>query len=289
MESRKEIETVFDVGKKPEALVEEPVCGINSRAPENTNSLELEHDQQARIPNGEPVEDWKIERLDGYFPPTQATSSMSSYKAQIDGLDSQRLWASVQSDLQERLSGPAFETWIRPAHFVGITDTAVTLAVKSDFNRVEVLKRYRATLSEAFSHRLGYAVKVSICVDPELDNLDAQPEANPPTSAPVRKSEYPLAQFQNPTHNPQVATLLEKYGDMRQVILHSPIFREPCAKVSEGGWGSDVAGLISLGKQYTLERLLWAVREAKNYRGTRSKGAYMSGILKKGLEGASCR
>ena len=95
---------------------------------------------------------------------------------------------------------------------------------------------------------------------------------------------FPLARFQNPTNNPEVALLLERYGDLRQVILQSPIFKTPCAKVEDGGWGTGVGGLISLAKQYGLERVLWAVRETKNYRGAREPGKYFSHILRKGLE-----
>jgi len=95
---------------------------------------------------------------------------------------------------------------------------------------------------------------------------------------------FPLARFQNPSNNPEVALLLERYGDLRQVILQSSIFKTPCAKVEDGGWGTGVGGLITLAKQYGLERVLWAVRETKNYRGAREPGKYFSHILRKGLE-----
>jgi len=101
---------------------------------------------------------------------------------------------------------------------------------------------------------------------------------------PEISEKFPLACFQNPTNNPEVALLLERYGDLRQVILQSPIFKTPCAKVEDGGWGTGVGGLISLSKQYGLERVLWAVRETKNYRGAREPGKYFSHILRKGLE-----
>jgi len=58
----------------------------------------------------------------------------------------------------------------------------------------------------------------------------------------------------------------------------------PCAKVEEGGWGTGVGGLIALAKEYTLERVLWAVRETKAYRGTREPGKYFNHIVRKGLE-----
>lgn len=102
---------------------------------------------------------------------------------------------------------------------------------------------------------------------------------------PEISEKFPLARFQNPTYNPEVALLLERYGDLRQVILHSPIFKTPCAKIEDGGWGTGVGGLISLAKQYGLERVLWAIRETKNYRGAREPGKYFNHILRNGLEG----
>jgi|GEM_PF-3925588 len=129
--------------------------------------------------------------------------------------------------------------------------------------------------------------------DWKVERLDGS--VSPPTQAdtslisykpqkPEIPEKFPLACFQNPSNNPEVALLLERYGDLRQVILQSPIFKTPCAKVEEGGWGTGVGGLITLAKQYGLERVLWAVRETKNYRGAREPGKYFNHILRKGLE-----
>lgn len=95
-----------------------------------------------------------------------------------------------------------------------------------------------------------------------------------------KADKYPLARFQNPTNNPEVAALLEKYGDLKQIILKSPIFKEVCASPYKGGWGTSVGCLISFAKKYTLERVLWAIRETESYRGANNRGAYFNFILK---------
>lgn len=90
---------------------------------------------------------------------------------------------------------------------------------------------------------------------------------------------------QNPTNDPEVAILLERFGDIRGVILRSPIFEEPCAPTNKGGWGTDAAGIIWLAKEYGLARVLDAVKRTKQERGVRNKGAFFNHAVRRGLEG----
>ena len=230
---------------------------------------------------------------------TQAVNFMSSYKAQNEKssadvrqnrLKTEAFWTEVQEKLKADLSTPTYETWIKPCRLDSLEDNTVTLATGSDFNRNLITKRYSSSLKQAFSALLGQAVTVRIVVDPALDispSPETQANMKPAKDTPHASAKYPLARFQNPTNNPEVALLLEQYGDLRQVILKSPIFKVPCAKVEEGGWGTGVGGLIALAKEYTLERVLWAVRETKAYRGTREPGKYFNHIVRKGLEADS--
>jgi len=284
------------------AVPEQSQTGMNSvlSAPvrENKNSDEQDPGLLARLTAGKSIEDWKVERLDGSIScSTQAVTSMISYKAQNEEfsesiqthpMDLPALWAKAQEQLKTDLGTPAYETWLKPCRIDSLDGNTVTLATGSEFNRNIIHKRYGTALKQVFSALLNQAVTLRIVVDPTLaifPSCETETHTKPTTgTTPFTSSQYPLARFQNPTNNPEVAILLEQYGDLRQVILKSPIFKVACAKMEEGGWGTGVGGLITLAKQYTLERVLWAIRETKAYRGTREPGKYFNHIVRKGLE-----
>ena len=282
------------VAPKKQNLSEEE----NAPTRESKNSKEHDPALLARLTVGKSIEDWKVERLDGSAScSTQANTSMISYKAQNEEfsesiqphpLDLPALWAKAQEQLKANVGTAAYETWLKPCRPESLDRNTITLAASSDFNQNIITRRYGTALKEAFSSLLDQAVSVRIVVDPALEApLSLETPVNPKSAtetAPSLNIKYPLARFQNPTNNPEVAILLEQYGDLRQVILKSPIFKVPCAKVEDGGWGTGVGGLITLAKQYTLERVLWAIRETKAYRGTREPGKYFNHIVRKGLE-----
>jgi hypothetical protein len=265
---------------------------------ENMNSVEQDPGLLARLTAGKSDEDCKVERLDGsVLCPTHATSSMISYKAQnaknlepvsgsVTALPA--IWDKVQEQLKAKLSTAEYETWIRLCRLDLVQDGIATLSVSSDFSRSMIAKRYNQKLQQAFSMTLGQPVKVRLQVDKSLESSESGALESSVTSTAQHPKEYnpkyPLARYQNPTNNPDVAFLLERYGDLREIILKSPIFKTPCASVAEGGWGTGVGGLINLAKQYTLERVLWAIRETKDYRGAREPGAYFNHIVRNGLE-----
>ncbi len=280
----------------------------NAHVCEDRNSTEQDLGLQARFAEGKSIEDWKIERLENFACSTQAVNSMNSYKAQNSDFVSettektsgfQALWQQAQEKLKSELSIPVFETWIKPCRVDSLEGNAITLSTSSDFNREIIANRYRLPLEQTFSALIGQPVSLQLRVDerlsipqrkPEQPSLQVtgEPKPSAPYVSPVVNPKYPLARFQNPTNNPEVAILLEKYGDLRQVILKSPLFEVPCKPVAEGGWGTGIGGLISLAKEYTLERVLWAVKETKAYRGTREPGKYFNHIVRKGLETDSC-
>lgn len=140
----------------------------------------------------------------------------------------------------------------------------------------------------------GEPIQQAELVDDALETLkhpaatEASLQTKPvePYVSPVINPKYPLARFQNPTNNPKVAMLLEKYGDIRGVMKNHPFFKRIQRPEAEGGWGTDLGGLIYLCKQYTLERVLWAAKQANEYQGVHtSRGATFNHIVRKGLEG----
>lgn len=105
------------------------------------------------------------------------------------------------------------------------------------------------------------------------------------TSNNQAQREYPHAKFQNPTNHPQVAAILEKYGDARQVVLKSPIFEVVCKPIEEGGWGMQAGHIIKLVNEYSLERVLWAVKQTKTYRGQiNNRGGFFTNKVRQGQE-----
>jgi hypothetical protein len=296
MQTRQIIESDFDMQKSQETSLEAALCGAsNAHDRKNMNSVEGDLGLQGRI-----VEDWKIERLERKnLSPTQVTSSMSSYKPQIPSEKSSGLaivlaletfWGHLQDTLQAKMSGPTFTTWIAPCRFVSVDETTIKLAVPSDFSRVIIHQRYREVITQAAEALLGWPVALRLVVDKSLDSASPAPSAlkveNKPTpqASQTVKREYPLAKFQNPTNNPEVALLLEKYGDIRGVMKNHPFFKRIQKPVEEGGWGTDLGGLIYFAKEYTLERVLWAAKAAKDYQGAENRGSIFTHAIKKGLE-----
>jgi chromosomal replication initiator protein len=75
------------------------------------------------------------------------------------------VWESVQNALRAKMSQPSFETWISPLRLDAVSEKSVTLVAESEFNKEQIIKRYRKTLSEAFSEALGRPVEVKLTVE----------------------------------------------------------------------------------------------------------------------------
>lgn len=104
-----------------------------------------------------------------------ASTLMSGSSVNTD----EAFWAQVQAALKLKMSQPSFETWISPLTVESITERAVTLKAESEFNREQILKRYRPDLKEAFAEALGRTVDVLVIVAEasEADVLAASEEA----------------------------------------------------------------------------------------------------------------
>ncbi len=267
----------------------------NAHVREDRNSTEQDLGLQARFAEGKSIEDWKIERLENFVCSTQAVTSMSSYKAQKTEISPESatesgsddaIWQAVQQILHSELSRPGYETWIAPCRMLSLENQVVTLVTGTEFSVSIIDRRYGPAIKRAFAQVLGQPIRLRYQAIPEQEQPQPSqiPDLQPKRASSAEKPKYPLAQFQNPTNNPQVALLLERYGDIRGVMKNHPFFKRIQLPVDEGGWGTDLAGLIYFAKEYTLERVLWAAKQAKEYQGADSRGAVFTHAIRKGLE-----
>ncbi len=101
------------------------------------------------------------------------------------------LWPAVQADLRQRMSLPSYETWISPLSIEKMTEQKVTLRTDSDFNRDQILKRYRGDLKEAFAAALGRTVDITIIVV-ELTAAEAAEALSAEFASPVIETQREL-------------------------------------------------------------------------------------------------
>jgi hypothetical protein len=174
-----------------------------------------------------------------------------------------------------------YQTWISSLQPESLDNGILTLTTHSSFSRELIVRRYSGQLKQILSELLGEALELRFTVNTEHLEADQTPKESKPTSIISNKTRF--SAIQNPTNSPQVESLLETYGDMRGVILKSPIFKDPCTRIEEGGWGIGVGAMINSGKQYTLEKVLWAIKETKEYRGANDRGKFFFHALRKGL------
>ena len=88
--------------------------------------------------------------------------------------DAEQVWKTVLGNLRAQMSQPSFETWISPLTVDRIEGGNVTLIAESEFNREQILKRYRNALKEAFSEALQQPVEVQVVV--EAQTAEEEPE-----------------------------------------------------------------------------------------------------------------
>ena len=70
------------------------------------------------------------------------------------------IWTEVQKSLQENLSKPSFETWIRPAKFSCFENGLLTLITPNSFSSDWLRKNYCETIEKAAEKICGEPVKV---------------------------------------------------------------------------------------------------------------------------------
>jgi hypothetical protein len=264
------------------AIAHTPERNLRTNDPHSSSSYnEGCKDVRMDLLGSSPTQAFANAQYDSYKPENRKSESEMAQTP----YDAELLWKGVQAELKQELPQPSYETWIAPCKLVSIESGKVTLAVESEFNRDLIAKRWQRDIAQRFSIQADEPMKVAFVVDQSLyPVVISAPQALQAEAPKTERPKYPMAAHQNPTNCPRIAGLLERYGDMRQVILKAPLFKTPCTPETEGGWGLGAGALIKAGKDYTLERVIWAMEQAKNYRGAKTRGAVFYHALRNGWE-----
>lgn len=105
----------------------------------------------------------------------------------MDKVDS--LWNNVLEKLQDQLSGPTFETWIKPTRLETLADGNLTISTPNPFARNWVQKHYIQVISDVAQELLGQDINVVVTVSDVGNNSSKQTGeavAWPPTQASER-------------------------------------------------------------------------------------------------------
>ena|GEM_PF-1086238 len=236
---------------------------------------------------------------------TQAATSLISYKPQKPTSEQvfsapspklERFWTKVQAELKQNLPQASYETWIAPCKLVSTEPGQAIIAVASEFNRSQITRRWLNTLTDCISTLAKKPVQVKVIAAPELfsEAEKDQPHQSPSSQASQASGsaslnvQFPMGAYQNPTNCPKVASLLERYGDMRQVIMKSPLFRDALTPEAKGGWGIGVGAMIKAGKEFGLARLLYALEHTKAKLGANSLGGTFYYYLRNDFDPKRC-
>ncbi|MDV3349740.1 chromosomal replication initiator protein DnaA [Leptolyngbyaceae cyanobacterium CCMR0082] len=82
----------------------------------------------------------------------------------VDGL-----WNEVLNKLQDQLSGPTFETWIKPTRLQTLADSTLTISTPNPFARNWVQKHYIQVISDVAQELLGQDINVVVTVSEPVD------------------------------------------------------------------------------------------------------------------------
>ncbi len=92
-------------------------------------------------------------------------------------LTKEDLWAQVLEKLEGQLSGPTFETWLKPTQVQALSQQQLTLLTDNPFARNWLQKHYLSQISEAAAEILGHKVSVSITVKDDVERSPIPSEA----------------------------------------------------------------------------------------------------------------
>ncbi|MBX2866184.1 MAG: chromosomal replication initiator protein DnaA [Leptolyngbyaceae cyanobacterium MAG.088] len=88
----------------------------------------------------------------------------------LDNVDG--LWNEVLKKLQDQLSGPTFETWIKPTRLQTLADNTLTISTPNPFARNWVQKHYIQVISDVAQELLGQDINVVVTVNTSTTNDD---------------------------------------------------------------------------------------------------------------------
>ncbi|MEL6398955.1 MAG: chromosomal replication initiator protein DnaA [Cyanobacteria bacterium J06626_4] len=104
------------------------------------------------------------------------------------------MWQKVLEELQEQLSRPTFETWIKPARAQALSDQTLIISTPNPFARNWLQKHYLGTIVTVVTGILGRTVDVKFVVDTQdlhpnaAENGTAAADINWPAPLPVAEA-----------------------------------------------------------------------------------------------------
>lgn len=117
-----------------------------------------------------------------------------------------RLWEEVLVQLQQQLSPPTFETWIKPAQAQTLSDSALVISTPNPFARNWVQKHYLGLITQVVHTVVGQPIDVQVTVMAE--------EAMPSPAVVAGGSAWPAASPHLPTPEAPTAQQQRDYNDL---------------------------------------------------------------------------
>ncbi|MEB3309071.1 MAG: chromosomal replication initiator protein DnaA [Snowella sp.] len=106
----------------------------------------------------------------------------------------QDLWNQSLEKLQQQLTRPAFETWIKTATLQTLTDRYVVIQAANPFVLNHLQKNYLPLISEVIEGILGYPLEIQLTT-PESENISIL--------KPIKRPNPPEPPLKNPQLNPK--------------------------------------------------------------------------------------
>jgi len=128
----------------------------------------------------------------------------------------EELWNEVLAKLEGQLSGPTFETWIKPTRIETISEQQLVLCTDNPFARNWLQKHYLTTISEVAAEVIGHTIDVSITVT-TAGTPSAAPSDGPPTAPGEASSSAIPAAY---TGIPATATASSDKGNVESSALN---------------------------------------------------------------------
>lgn len=169
------------------------------------------------------------------------------------------VWSKIQSSLQENLSKPSYETWIRPAKFLSLKDGQLTLRAPNPFSSNYLKKNYSNTIEELCKEIYGEPVKVefqSLEEDSEV-TLSSNLGSNSSPQSPV--SETPRTKHVKDSKN-KPPSLNRKYVFNRFVVGPNSRMAHAAAMAVAESPGREfnplyICGGVGLGKTHLMQAI----------------------------------
>tara|TARA_Y100001968_G_C19449216_1_gene767378 strand:+ start:4292 stop:5689 length:1398 start_codon:yes stop_codon:yes gene_type:complete len=92
------------------------------------------------------------------------------------------IWTKIQKALQQNLSKPSYETWIRPAKFHSLSEKELILIAPNPFSVNYLKKLYAGTIEQLASNFSGRTIKVKFQSSDVEVNSDEETSASKPSN-----------------------------------------------------------------------------------------------------------